>query len=48
MKQPWEAYKADLSIDLQKHQVPTNLWDKFAYWTVKLLRYPTDVFFQVQ
>ncbi|KAF5737411.1 Alternative oxidase 1B [Tripterygium wilfordii] len=44
---PWETYKADLSIDLKKHHVPTTFLDKMAYWTVKSLRWPTDLFFQV-
>ncbi|KAK9667723.1 hypothetical protein RND81_13G007000 [Saponaria officinalis] len=43
---PWETYQADLSIDLGKHHQPKNLLDKLAYWTVKSLRFPTDVFFQ--
>lgn len=43
---PWDAYHPDMSIDLHKHHVPTTLLDKLAYWTVKVLRYPTDVFFQ--
>nr|QHQ71440.1 LcAOX1a [Liriodendron chinense] len=43
---PWEAYKADLSVDLKKHHVPATLSDKIAYWMVKILRLPTDVFFQ--
>lgn len=43
---PWETYQADLSIDLKKHHTPTTFLDKFAYWTVKSLRFPTDVFFQ--
>ncbi|XP_077234832.1 ubiquinol oxidase 2, mitochondrial-like [Tasmannia lanceolata] len=43
---PWEAYTPDLSIDLKKHHVPTTYLDKFAFWTVKALRLPTDVFFQ--
>lgn len=43
---PWETYKADVSIDLTKHHVPKTFLDKFAYWTVKALRLPTDVFFQ--
>ncbi|OIV92941.1 hypothetical protein TanjilG_20603 [Lupinus angustifolius] len=43
---PWEAYKADISIDLQKHHEPVTFLDKMAYWTVKVLRYPTDIFFQ--
>lgn len=36
-----------MSIDLNKHHAPTNFLDKLAYWTVKLMRVPTDVFFQV-
>ncbi|KAL9244892.1 hypothetical protein vseg_018609 [Gypsophila vaccaria] len=43
---PWDTYEADLSIDLSKHHKPTNLLDKIAYRTVKLLRLPTDIFFQ--
>jgi hypothetical protein len=45
--QPWEAYKPDTSIDLTRHHEPKVLLDKIAYWTVKLLRVPTDIFFQV-
>ncbi|URE05308.1 Ubiquinol oxidase [Musa troglodytarum] len=45
---PWETYEADLSIDLKKHHVPRTLLDKIAYWTVKSLRFPTDIFFQVR
>ncbi|ESQ47632.1 hypothetical protein EUTSA_v10021013mg [Eutrema salsugineum] len=43
---PWETYKADLTIDLSKHHVPTTFLDRLAYWTVKSLRWPTDIFFQ--
>ncbi|KAK2373636.1 ubiquinol oxidase 2, mitochondrial [Trifolium repens] len=43
---PWETYKADVTIDLTKHHKPTTFLDKMAYWTVKSLRYPTDIFFQ--
>ncbi|KAI5438286.1 Alternative oxidase, partial [Lathyrus oleraceus] len=43
---PWETYKADVTIDLNKHHAPTTFLDKMAYWTVKSLRYPTDIFFQ--
>ncbi|WMV40469.1 hypothetical protein MTR67_033854 [Solanum verrucosum] len=43
---PWETYKADLSIDMKKHHEPITLLDKVAYWTVKALRVPTDLFFQ--
>ncbi|XP_044466778.1 ubiquinol oxidase 2, mitochondrial-like [Mangifera indica] len=43
---PWETYKADLSIDLKKHHAPATFMDKMAFWTVKSLRWPTDLFFQ--
>ncbi|CAA0831033.1 Ubiquinol oxidase 2- mitochondrial [Striga hermonthica] len=43
---PWETYRADMSIDLNKHHVPKTLIDKVAYRTVKLLRIPTDLFFR--
>ncbi|PIA25864.1 hypothetical protein AQUCO_10500003v1 [Aquilegia coerulea] len=43
---PWETYQADTSIDLKKHHAPTTFLDKIAYWTVKSLRFPTDLFFQ--
>ncbi|XP_061352096.1 ubiquinol oxidase 1, mitochondrial-like [Gastrolobium bilobum] len=43
---PWETYKSDLSIDLKKHHAPTTFLDKMAYWTVRTLRFPTDLFFQ--
>ncbi|XP_054775720.1 ubiquinol oxidase 1, mitochondrial-like [Prosopis cineraria] len=45
---PWETYKADLSIDLKKHHAPVTFMDKMAYWTVKALRWPTDIFFQTR
>ncbi|ERN14619.1 ubiquinol oxidase, mitochondrial isoform X2 [Amborella trichopoda] len=43
---PWDAYTPDLSIDLSKHHVPKSFADKVAFRTVKLLRIPTDIFFQ--
>ncbi|GJN41331.1 hypothetical protein PR202_gn00691 [Eleusine coracana subsp. coracana] len=43
---PWETYTADTSIDLTKHHKPKTTLDKIAYWTVKSLRFPTDIFFQ--
>ena len=46
--QPWETYTADTSIDLTRHHEPKTLMDKIAYWTVKSLRFPTDIFFQVR
>ncbi|GJM86539.1 hypothetical protein PR202_ga02407 [Eleusine coracana subsp. coracana] len=44
---PWETYTADTTIDLTRHHEPKKLLDKIAYWTVKSLRWPTDIFFQV-
>lgn len=43
---PWETYKADISIDLKKHHEASTFTDKMAYWSVKILRWPTDIFFQ--
>ncbi|GLU05272.1 hypothetical protein SLE2022_223810 [Rubroshorea leprosula] len=43
---PWETYQSNTSIDLKKHHVPVTLMDKLAFWTVKVLRWPTDIFFQ--
>ncbi|XP_059663110.1 ubiquinol oxidase 2, mitochondrial-like [Cornus florida] len=43
---PWETYKSDVSIDLKKHHKPEKFLDKVAYWTVKVLRIPTDLFFK--
>ncbi|KAI8547194.1 hypothetical protein RHMOL_Rhmol07G0176300 [Rhododendron molle] len=43
---PWESYKPDMSIDVKKHHEPTNFMDKFAFWTVQTLKYPTYMFFQ--
>ncbi|KAJ9141462.1 hypothetical protein P3X46_031999 [Hevea brasiliensis] len=43
---PWETYRSNTAIDLSKHHVPKTFLDKFAYRTVKLLRVPTDIFFQ--
>lgn len=43
---PWETYTSNTKIDLSKHHAPDTLVDKIAYWTVKSLRLPTDLFFQ--
>lgn len=43
---PWETYQSNLTIDLKKHHKPKNFIDKFAFRTVKILRIPTDIFFQ--
>ncbi|KAJ4828546.1 hypothetical protein Tsubulata_035970 [Turnera subulata] len=43
---PWETYRSNTSIDLEKHHVPKTFLDKVAYRTVKILRWPTDIFFQ--
>ncbi|WOK95632.1 ubiquinol oxidase 2, mitochondrial-like [Canna indica] len=43
---PWEAYRTNTSIDVKKHHVPATFLDKMAYWTVKTLRVPSDMFFK--
>ncbi|CAN6486922.1 unnamed protein product [Victoria cruziana] len=43
---PWDTYSPNLSIDLRKHHPTANFLDKFAYYTVKAMRVPTDIFFQ--
>ncbi|KAL3498009.1 hypothetical protein ACH5RR_040741 [Cinchona calisaya] len=43
---PWETYKADTSIDVKKHHKAVTFTDKFAYWIVQGLKYPTYIFFQ--
>jgi len=43
---PRDTYAPDVQIDVNKH-FPTKTWgDWFAYWMVKSLRIPTDIFFQ--
>ncbi|MCO5574296.1 hypothetical protein L7F22_028078 [Adiantum nelumboides] len=44
---PWETYTSDTTIDLKRHHVPDTFIDKAAYWTVKSLRVPTDIFFRL-
>lgn len=44
---PWETYTADISIDVTKHHEAKTFMDKFAYYTVQALKYPTYMFFQV-
>ncbi|PKA52164.1 Ubiquinol oxidase 1, mitochondrial [Apostasia shenzhenica] len=44
---PGDTYSSDLSINLAKQHAPVTWMDKLARWTVKSLRWPTDVFFQV-
>eukprot|EP00250_Pteridium_aquilinum_P031460 c43658_g1_i1 orf=170-1249(-) len=43
---PGDAHTSDTKIDLRKHHIPDTFIDKFALWTVKALRWPTDLFFQ--
>ncbi|KAL9253401.1 Ubiquinol oxidase, mitochondrial-like protein [Drosera capensis] len=43
---PWDTYHSNVSIDLKKHHAPKIFLEKFAYYTVKFLRVPTDIFFQ--
>jgi ubiquinol oxidase len=44
--QPWDTYTSDTSIDVTKHHEPKGLPDKLAYWTVRSLAVPRDLFFQ--
>ena len=46
--QPHQTYYPDVTIDLEKYHERKNMTDSIAYWTVKSLRIPTDVFFQVR
>lgn len=43
---PWEAYEADISIDVTKHHKPVTWNDKLAFWIVQALKYPTHFYFQ--
>lgn len=43
---PWDTYTADTSIDVGKHHEPKGLSDKAAYWAVKSLVVPKELFFQ--
>ncbi|KAG0569545.1 hypothetical protein M758_6G095000 [Ceratodon purpureus] len=43
---PHQTYYPDVTIDLEKYHERKNMTDSIAYWTVKSLRIPTDVFFQ--
>ncbi|KAL6843783.1 hypothetical protein ACP4OV_026354 [Aristida adscensionis] len=43
---PWDTYRPDTSIDMTKHHVPRGLPDKLAYWLVRSLVVPKQLFFQ--
>ncbi|XP_044967788.1 ubiquinol oxidase 1b, mitochondrial-like [Hordeum vulgare subsp. vulgare] len=43
---PWDTYRPDTSIDVAKHHEPRALPDKVAYFVVRSLRVPRDLFFQ--
>ncbi|XP_078445935.1 ubiquinol oxidase 2, mitochondrial-like [Wolffia australiana] len=43
---PSDSYTADLSLDLKKHHDPVCALDRIALRTIKILRIPTDIFFQ--
>ncbi|KAL3538636.1 hypothetical protein ACH5RR_002002 [Cinchona calisaya] len=43
---PYDTYQSNTSIDLTKHHEPKVFLDKVAFRTVKILRIPTDIFFQ--
>lgn len=44
---PHETYYADVNIDLHKTHERKSMLDSTAFWIVKSLRIPTDIFFQV-
>ncbi|BAM79973.1 mitochondrial alternative oxidase [Cyanidioschyzon merolae strain 10D] len=43
---PEHTYKPNLNVDLKRHVQPTGFSDRFAYYTVKFLRFFADAFFQ--
>jgi ubiquinol oxidase len=43
---PHETYYPDVTIDLEKRHERKTMTDSIAYWTVKSMRIPTDLFFQ--
>lgn len=43
---PRNTYSLNLNIDVEKHYRAEKLVDKLAYWTVKGLRAPVDIFFK--
>ncbi|RYR17507.1 hypothetical protein Ahy_B03g062224 [Arachis hypogaea] len=43
---PWDTYHSDVSIDVTKHHVPKSFADKFAYRSVKFLRFFSDLYFK--
>ncbi|BBN17386.1 ubiquinol oxidase [Marchantia polymorpha subsp. ruderalis] len=43
---PAQTYTPDITIDLLKHHKPENWEDRLAFWSVKALRVPTDLFFR--
>nr|XP_025691187.1 alternative oxidase 3, mitochondrial isoform X2 [Arachis hypogaea] len=44
--QPWDTYRADVSIDVKKHYVPKTFSDKVAFRSVKFLRVLSDLYFK--
>ncbi|XP_020975513.1 alternative oxidase 3, mitochondrial isoform X2 [Arachis ipaensis] len=44
--QPWDTYRADVSIDVKKHHVPKTFSDKVAFRSVKFLRVLSDLYFK--
>ncbi|KAF6002128.1 hypothetical protein F1559_000994 [Cyanidiococcus yangmingshanensis] len=43
---PEHTYKPNLNVNLKRHVQPTGLSDRFAYYTVKFLRFFADSFFR--
>lgn len=47
VSQPHHAKASDIQVDVLKHYKPQTWSDKIAYRTVRSLRVPSDLFFQV-
>jgi hypothetical protein len=47
VSQPHHAKASDIHVDVLKHYKPQTWSDKIAFWTVRSLRVPSDLFFQV-
>ena len=47
VSQPHHAKASDIHVDVMKHYKPQTWSDKIAFWAVRSLRVPSDLFFQV-
>lgn len=48
VSQPHHAKASDIHVDVMKHYKPQTWSDKIAFWAVRSLRVPSDLFFQVK